>query len=239
MSLSCAAAAAHAESFFQLEAGLGVSSAQKLGDGMYYSKGFSHDTPDGSYGGRIGVVMNVLDAHTRSFIPGARIHLDYENFGKVRWSSINPQDASDFSSVGQVGGYNQQTLACNDNNCGTLRKFDSTGGIQAISLTVEPYWDLGSGWQFGVEAGPALYRSTWTSTATALSAGPFGPAGAQDTYTAAARVRVGLMLGASISYKSFTLRYQHLSVPVGSGYSGTNVPPGITGEHFVSLNYTF
>jgi hypothetical protein len=167
--LACAAIcqSAHAESFFQIEAGLGITSAVKLGDGMYYSKGFSHDTPNGSYGGRVGIVMNAVDARPRSFVPGVRAHLDYYNFGKVKWSSTNPQDEADFSSVGERGGYNIATQSCVDGNCGDMRRFDSTGGIQAIALTIEPYWDLGSGWQLGVEAGPALYRSTWTSVAVA------------------------------------------------------------------------
>jgi hypothetical protein len=69
MSLGCAAASAHAEPFLQVEAGLGVTSAVKLSDGMYYSKDFSHDTPNGSHGGRVGVVMNAVDARPRSFTP--------------------------------------------------------------------------------------------------------------------------------------------------------------------------
>jgi hypothetical protein len=230
---------AHAESWFQIEAGLGVTSAVKLGDGMFYSKGFSHDTPDGSYGGRVGIVLNAIDAAPRSWTPGMRFHLTYANFGKVKWSSMNPQDQADFDGTGRQGGYNVKTLGCDDNNCGVFRKFDSTGGIQAISLTIEPYWDLGSGWQLGLEAGPALYRTTWTSVATAMNdSARFGPAGTQETLSHQPHIQVGALVGASVSKGPFSARLNYLTAPV--GYStGKNVPAGIKGEWMLSLNCTF
>jgi hypothetical protein len=239
MTLGCATATqARAESFFQLEAGLGVTSATKLGDGMYYSKGFAHDTPNGSYGGRAGIVLNALDARPRSFVPGLRLHLDYYNFGKIRWSSVDPQDAADFSGTGTPGGYNLATQACNDNNCGALRRFDSTGGIQAIALTAEPFWDVGSGWQFGLELGPALYRSTWTSVATAMSDGRFGPAGTEETLSHNPHLQVGALAGASVSRGPFAVRLDYLYAPAGQS-TAKDVPAGVKGEWLLSLNYTF
>ncbi len=239
MALGCASASqARAESFFQIEAGVGVTSATKLGDGMYYSKGFSHDTPNGSYGGRIGIVMNAVDARPRSYAPGLRMHLDYYNFGKVQWSSVNPQDAADFDGTGATGGYNVTTQACNDNNCGALRRFDSTGGIQAIAFTLEPYWDLGNRWQFGLEAGPALYRSTWTSVATALSDGRFGPAGTQETLTHSPHIQLGALAGVSVARGAFSMRLDYLYAPPGRS-TAKNVPSGVKGSWMLSVNYTF
>jgi len=237
--LAIAATSAQAESFFQIEAGLGVTSAQKVGDGIFYSKGFSHSTPNGSYGGRVGVVMNVIDAPVRSIVPGLRMHAGYYNFGKVNWSSMNPQDEADFTSVGQQGGYNVKTGTCVADNCGVFRKFDSTGGIQAIALTVEPFWNLGGAWTLGVEAGPALYRSTWTSVATAMADGRFGPAGTQETLTHAPRVQLGALAGVSLSRGPFSVRANYLYAPVAYKDDGKDVPAGIKGEFMLSVNYTF
>lgn len=237
MALGCGAAAAHAESLFDIEFGVGVTSATKVGDGVFYSKGFSHDTPNGSYGGRVGIILNAIDAQPRSLVPGLRMHLDYENFGKVRWSSINPQDASNFPD--HNGGYNALTQSCIDNNCGTLRKFDSDGGIQAVSLTVEPFWDLGAGWQFGIEVGPALYRSTWTSVATALSDGPFGPAGTEETLTHVPSIHLGALGGVALSKGPYSARIQYIYAPAKFSDSGKDVPPGIKGMWMLSVNYTF
>lgn len=238
--LAVASIGAHAESFFQIEAGLGATSAQKVGDGIFYSKGFSHSTPNSSIGARVGVVMNVIDAPVRSIVPGLRIHAGYYNFGKVKWSSMNPQDEADFTQLGEKGGYSVKTGACVDNNCGVFRKFDSTGGIQAVALTVEPFWNIGGAWTFGIEAGPALYRSTWVSEATAMAGGSkFGPAGTVETLTHTPRVQLGAIAGVSLSRGPFSVRANYLYAPVAYKDDGKDVPAGIKGEFMLSLNYTF
>ncbi|CAB3742440.1 hypothetical protein LMG24238_06883 [Paraburkholderia sediminicola] len=151
---------------------------------------------------------------------------------------MNPQDEADFTTVGQQGGYNVATQSCVNGDCGTFRKFDSTGGIQALALTVEPYWDLGSGWQIGLEAGPALYRSTWTAVATAESDGRFGPAGTQETLTHPPKIQVGALVGAAVAKGPFSVRVNYLYAPIGS-WAAKNVPAGIKGEWMLSLNYAF
>jgi hypothetical protein len=239
MTLGCAAATAHADSVsdhISFEGGIAATSATKLGDGMFYSKGFAHGTPNASIGGRVGIVFNAIDAAPRSWKPGVRFHLDYENFGKVEWWSINPQDSSNFPD--HNGGYDTATQSCVDNNCGTFRRFDSTGGIQAISLTIEPYWNLGSNWTIGLEAGPALYRSTWTSIAISLADGPFGPAGTEQTLSHNPKIQVGVLAGASISKGPLSMRLNYLYAPVGK-LESNDVPSGIKGEWMLSANYTF
>ncbi len=243
MALACSA---HAQSFFEIEAGVGITSATKLGDGMYWQRGFSHDTPNASYGGRIGIQMNVYEPD--HWIPGLRLHAFYANFGKVRWSST---DAEDPNPEGTMG-YNVATQACNNGDCGTLRRFDSTGGIQAIALTIEPYWSIGSGWTLGLEAGPALFRSTWTSVATSLGDGNsnFGPAGTQQTFSRQPRTQIGWIVGAAVGKGPLTVRLNYLRAPVdtvidgtltggGTGQGAQWVPSGISGEWMLSLNYTF
>jgi hypothetical protein len=233
------ASGVQAESWFQIEAGVGVTSAQKVGDGIFYSKGFSHSTPNGSYGGRAGVVLNLIDAPVRSWVPGLRMHADYYNFGKVKWSSMNPQDEADFTSIGKQGGYNVKTGACVDNNCGVMRQFNSTGGIQAIAITVEPFWNIGGSWQLGVEAGPALYRATWTSVATAMSDGRFGPAGTQETLSHQPQVQLGALAGFSVSRGPIAIRANYLYAPVAYKADSSDVPAGIKGEFMLSVNYTW
>lgn len=235
MACACAAPiAARAQSFFRIEAGLGVTSATKLGNGMYYSEGFAHSTPNGSYGGRVALVMDALPAKPRSLVPGVHVNLAYQNFGKVRWSSMNPQDAADFDGK---GGYDSQG-GCIDDKCGTMRKFDSTGGIQSLSLTVEPYWDLGNGWTVGVEAGPALFRANWTSVATAMDDDPrFGPKGTQEVLSNRKSLQVGALAGASVSQGPFVVRLNYLYAPVKFSPNPKEVPAGIKGEWMLSLNY--
>lgn len=227
---------AHAESFFQIEAGLGVTSATKVGDGIYYSQGFSHDTPNGSWGGRFGIRLDAFEP--KAWRPGLRFHLTYMNFGKVKWSSMNPQDAADFDGTGVVGGYNSKTGNCNDGNCGVFRRFDSTGGLQAIALTLEPYWNIGGGWTAGFQIGPAVFRSTWTAVATAMADGRFGPAGTQETLARKPVVQLGGLAGISLEKSHFAARLDYLYAPVGK-ITGSQLPSGTKGAWMLSLNYVW
>ncbi|MFM0529247.1 hypothetical protein PQR11_30205 [Paraburkholderia strydomiana] len=147
----------------------------------------------------------------------------YKNLLCCRWSRPFCGANVGFSSVGERGGYNIATQSCVDVNCGDMRRFDSTGGIQAIALTVEPYRDLGSGWQLGIEAGLPLYRTTWTSVAVAMNdSAHFGLAGTQETLSHQPHIHVGR----SLSEGPFSARLIYLNAPV--GYStNEKVPAGI------------
>lgn len=229
--------AAHAESFFQLEAGLGVSSAAKIGDGTWYWSNMQHKTPINSIAGRIGIQANLLDAHTGSWVPGLRAHLTYGYFGHYHWSAVAGEDPD----PGHTWGLDVANGTCYHGNCGYLRRFDSTGDMMAVSLTLEPYWAFGNGWTAGIEAGPALYRYTWTSFATNLQNspghfGPYGTAGAVETFHHTPHWYVGALIGASIGKGPVSLRYNYLYSP--SRWED-GVPSGVRGVHMVTLNYIF
>ncbi|MFM0432400.1 hypothetical protein PQQ75_25540 [Paraburkholderia aspalathi] len=232
------ASSAQAESFFQIEAGIGMASFTTLQDGMYFQKGFSHHFDLHVPAGRVGIVMNAIDYRQGSVIPGLRIHADYMNFGSVHMTSDAAQDAEDFTSQGQTGGYDAATKGCYDNNCGAIRKFDSSGGLQLLAFTLEPYWQKGA-WTFGVEFGPTLFRSTWTSTATVVSAtSPWGPKGSVEVLQHEPHIQLGTIIGASIGYKAFSLRYNYVFCPLGSS-TGKNVPAGFKGAHMLTLGYVW
>jgi hypothetical protein len=204
---------------------------------MYYEDGFSHHFELHVLAVRVGIVANVID-YRHGVLPGLKVHLDYMNFGSVHMTSDDAQDASDFSSKGQVGGYNAVTQSCFANNCGAFRQFASTGGLQLIALTFEPYWQHGK-WQFGVEAGPTLFRSTWQSVATVISPNsPWGTQGSVEVLTHQPHLQVGSIVGASVSYGHASLQYDYVFTPVGSS-TGTNVPAGFSGAHMVTMNYEF
>ena len=237
MSLGCVAASAQAQDWFQLEAGIGMSSAVKTGDGIWYWSDMRHRTPNNSIAGRIGIQVNLIDARPHSWVPGLRSHLTFGYFGHLHWTSVAGEDAPPDHSYG----LDAQTGGCYNQNCGYQREFDSTGDMMAISLTLEPYWNLGNGWTVGVEAGPALYRYTWTSYATNLQNspghfGPYGTAGAVETFSHAPRWYPGALVGASVGYKNWSLRYNYLYSP--SKWED-GVPSGVKGVHMLTANYTW
>jgi hypothetical protein len=237
MALVCSTVA-HAESWFDFEAGLGGSVAQKAGDGLWYWASMAHHTPNDSIAGRAGIQINLIDAKPRSWIPGLRAHLTYGYFGHLHWTSKAGEDAQ----PGDTMGFDPQTGGCYNNNCGAVREFDSTGDMMAVSLTLEPFWNLGSGWTVGVEGGPALYRYTWTSYATNLqnTDGVFGPgyslAGQVQTFHHNPHWYLGALVGASIGYKNISLRYNYLYSPT---QWEDGVPSGVKGVHMVTINVTF
>ncbi|WP_330555433.1 hypothetical protein [Burkholderia multivorans] len=72
-----------------------------------------------------------------------------------------------------------------------MSDFQSYGRIQALALTLEPYWNLASGWSIGVEAGPALYRETWMTHATVETPGwKLGPPGTLHMLSTSPKLRV-------------------------------------------------
>lgn len=241
MALGCAAATqARAESWFQFEAGIGASLYTRQGPGIYYSPGFPNHAPIVAPAFRAGVVLTPIEAQPKSWTPGMRIHLAYLNFGQVSWSSQSPQDASDFSSRGMVGGYDPAAQRCISNNCGQMSDFESYGRIQAIALTAEPYWDLGAGWTIGVEAGTAIYRTTWTTHATVETDGwKLGPPGTVHHLSASPKLRLGALAGISVSKGRFAVRYNYIFAPAPGGNADNEQVPGVKGAHMVTVNYTF
>lgn len=238
MAFGCGTATqARAESFFQIEVGLGISSAVKTQNGVWYWSSMQHRTPNNSIAARAGIQANIIGAKPRSWIPGLRAHLTYGYFGHLNWTAIAGEDAP----AGHAYGYDAQTGGCYNQNCGYLRRFDSTGDMMALSLTLEPYWDLGNNWTVGIEAGPARYRYTWTSFATNLQNAPghFGPYsadGAVEEFHHNPHWYLGALVGLSVGKGPMSLRYNYLYSP--SKWED-GVPSGVHGVHMLTLNYTY
>jgi hypothetical protein len=233
MTLGCAAAGAHAESFFHAEAGLGATNFTAMGDGMYYQQGFSHHLKLRVPAGRIGVGLTALPYTRGSWLPGVDLNLSYMYFGTAKIQGDAVPDASDYTDG--VGGYNPQKQACNG-TCGPMRYFDTGGSLQAIALTIEPYYEVGN-WRFSVEGGPAVFKGTWTSTMTVMSeTSPWGPRGSVETLAHDPKPQLTWVAGASVAYKKVTVRYTYISTP-SKNVSNSNVPLGFRAAHMVTLGY--
>lgn len=237
MALGCAAATqARAESFFQIEAGIGAASYRTLGDDMYYQTGLSHHFDLHAPAWRVGIRLNAIDYRPGSWVPGVAFNLAYLNFGRVSITSMAAPDKDAY--YGATGGYyNVATQSC-AGPCRDVRAFASSGGMQAIALTIEPYWERGN-WRFGLEAGPMLYRPTWDVSATNVENTTWwGPAGAVQNFHHSPRIELGTIVGASIAYKRVVVRYNYVITPP-RHYDDTNVPQGWKGAHMLTVNYTF
>jgi hypothetical protein len=209
--LAFAAIPAHAEhawepSRFAIEAGIGATAYEKSSEATWEPsiKGVSNSTNTVAPAGRIGVVFTPLMADDYANPFGLRIHADYNYLGEVHWTA----------------------------NYANLAKIKSQGHMQAFSLTLEPYWNMGNDWTVGIEAGPALIRNTWSGSLSVLGT---------DILSAETKPqwRVGAMAGLSVSYRQFSLRYNYIYNPTHESTALDDMQSGLKGAHMVTLNYTY
>ena len=202
---------------------------------QYFDEGLPHHTPVNAFSARAGVVMNLINAPVRSWIPGMRLHLDYTYWGKLNWTATVAQDSSNFPNGD--GGYSVATKSCIDNNCGQMRTFVSRGVTHSISLAAEAFWNLGNDWEVGVNAGPAMYFGPWRSTYIADEDGVFGAAGSTEEVSHRVVPHLGAVAGLSVSKGAFSLGYSYLYAPPRFETNGTDVPSGIKAVHMVYVGY--
>lgn len=234
--------AAHSESWFEFEAGVGFVHQQHAADGIWYWTAGEHSMKTNGVGVRTGLQLNL--SRPDDYVPGVRMHATYYNFGRTSWVADAGEDAPPDKSYG----YNHHSGTCYNMNCGEWRRFTSAGNMQAIALTVEPFWRIGNGWDVGIEFGPALFYATWSSTASALATTDrFGQVGSSEVFTRKARWQFGQIVGVSVGKGPLTLRYNYLRAPGDGRASGSSsllstsqyVPSGVIGQHMVSINYNF
>ncbi|WP_434715522.1 hypothetical protein [Paraburkholderia sp. A3RO-2L] len=221
MALGCAAVtSAHAESFFQIEAGIGGAAYQHSANGLWYQDGFQHSFDLTAPAIEAGFTGDLYQASHW----GVSWHADYAWLGTVHTQAMaTPSDAN----------YNPVTQGCNG-KCWPLANYMGSGHDAGFLLTLEPHYDW-NGWRFGIEGGPYIHRSTWTEDVT----------GWVPTETAAPRNvivhntphwEVGYVVGASVEYKNFSVTYQYFKNST-SVSSSEPYPPIWKNTHVLLLKY--
>jgi hypothetical protein len=224
-------------SWFQFEAGIGASRYNDE-DGLWVNKGLPHNSHLSAPAYRVGIQFNAIDHQPGSYVPGLAMHLAYLNFGRASVRSLAAPDQDPNVYNTQNGGYYDPKAHSCAGQCGPLRNFVSGGTMQAVALTFEPFWTYRN-WRFGVEAGPAIFRGTWDATATSLTDTPYwGPAGSVETFHHVPKWEAGAVVGAAVSYRFVTLRYNYIFAKTHT-YGADNPPPGWSGAHMLTLGLTF
>lgn len=224
MTLGCAAASqAHAQSWFQFEAGIGESFFSTRGNGVWYQEGFPYSLKLNFPAIEAGITG---DLYQRDYW-GISYHLDYVWLGRVSSDAWATSDEN----------YDQTRHTCIRACTGSnrLARFVGTGTAQGVYLTIEPHLDY-KGWRLGVEAGPFLNISRWTETVYDWNAHTVdgGPNVFQVHNNAAPQL--SWVLGTSIAYKSFTLTYQYFMT---NGRSSETFPAIWHGTHVLMVKYRF
>lgn len=221
MSLGCAAAAAHAESAFSIEAGIGGAAYQAAGDGRWYQEGFAHKLTLTAPAFEVGVTGPIY----QSAKWGVDWHLDWTWLGTIHTDAMAvPDDAN----------YNLATKKCNG-PCMPLARYVGSGHDMGFMLTIEPHYDVGP-WRFGIEAGPYLHRNTWAESVTGWTApgDPNNPTGIYVNNDP--KWQLGAVVGASAAYKNFSIAYQYF---INRARSTDPTPPVWNGTHVIMAKYRF
>jgi len=186
------ALSAHAESFFQLEVGLGRADYKSQGNMIWYQQGLPYTLrlkPPAFLAGFRGDILERANW-------GLSWHVDYEYLGSVETNAIATTDEN----------YDPVTHACRTDPCAAQTRFTGHGNVSGIALTLEPHLDW-NGFRLGVEGGPFIFFPSWTVSLTPAT--PVPGIGATVVH-APGGLHVGGIVGASIGYKNFSLTYQHI-----------------------------
>jgi hypothetical protein len=230
-------------SWFQVESGVGYARYQAGPDGEWYQRGMPHSLRLNTLAYRYGLQLNMREPD--GLLPGWKLHLTYLNLGHEGMTSDAAPDRDTYTS--SHGGYYDPSIKACRGACSDLRSFESGGRMQVIALTAEPFWNVG-GYRFGLEAGPAAFHVSWTSTATTIYAGSMqfrGPDGTTEVFHADPHWEPGVLVGASIGRGPWDLRYnyvfakQHNFSGLDNGQPGAYVPAGWRGAHIITINYIF
>lgn len=168
-----------AESFFHMEAGLGVSVAKDYGDGHWYQMGASGSKRTTTPGYMIGITGDLTNH--------LAYHADYVYFGEQRASCVCVTDAEYVGHHTTVPGY---------------IPFKSHGHTQGIALTLEGYtwWH---GLRFAAEAGPWINWQTWS----VWREDPAQPG--VDNLDHKTVPNLGLVAGVSVGARNLAISYRY------------------------------
>lgn len=204
-------ALAHAGSWFQFEAGIGVQQSQDMGDGIWYQKGVPHHEQLRSPAFLAGATGEVWSNGGASL----RYHADYVYFGRVSASCTCVTDPE----------YNAQTHKA---SVPGYIPFNGQGHTQGVALTLEPGYTY-KGTRFALEAGPWLYWATWHVTHN----DPAQPGSYNLDHKT--HLQVGWVAGARIERNDLSLSYRYYTAS-----PSWNPNPGLlTGTHMLMLTKRF
>ena len=219
--LACAPIA-HAAS---IEVGAGVAQSSTQGDGIWYQEGFPHTLKLRSPAFLIGVTGD-LTLHLAW-------HVDAVSLGSYSVDSWDTPNDANYSGSGYRG------------NPLPLAHYMGSGSVYGVAATLQAHTQ--GKWQFGMQAGPFLYRSTWklavpdwypsaeTAPGVFAQTGPVSP-----IHVSQAQWALGYTVGATLTHGPLTLALTYYAD--GHGFKGHGAdpwPPLWKGQTVLMLAYKF
>jgi len=219
VAIAVASFGAHAESWFQFEAGAGFAKYEDRGDGTWQQWGAPGNTTN--------MKAPILTAGITGPIItrgkwGVDWHADYQFIGTSSASCMCTITDENYDNRAHKIVENIPNMP--------LEQYNGHGHTQGLSLMVEPYYMV-RGFRVGVLAGLFLNVPTWHETVTQVPGTQFQSVAVASRHT----INLGQTVGVSVSRGNFSVRYQYFKLP----YYGNPFPPIFKGAHTVSLIYKF
>ncbi|MDQ7977152.1 hypothetical protein QYH69_07815 [Paraburkholderia sp. SARCC-3016] len=202
---------AHAESFFEVEAGLGVTHFD-IPDGRWNQQGSPQSALHVDFPAfKIGTNFRVYEGEKF----GVRAHVDYVNLGHLSARCECTEDRN----------YDLATKKVLDPSIPTAN-LSGSGNAQGVALTLEPYF-LYRGWHIGVEAGLFPYRPSYSVSAF------WHLDGSTHTYDTPHTLQWGQVVGLNVQRGNFGISYQYYRLP--TRYDDEHNPAMYKGAHVLML----
>jgi hypothetical protein len=198
---------AHAGSWFDFEAGVGLQQSRDMGDGTWYQAGVPHQEKLRSPAYLAGFTGELYAREKWSL----HYHADYVYFGEVSASCTCVTDAQ----------YNTRTRRA---SVPGYIPFNGHGHTQGAALTLEPGYAY-NGVRLAAEGGPWLYWATWHVTHD----DPAQPGAFNLDHKT--HMQLGWVAGARVEYKDFSVSYRYYT----ASPSWTRYPGLVTGTHMLTL----
>ena len=206
--------AAHAESFFQIEAGIGASVIKDMGDGTWIQEGSPNNRERKTTPALMAGFTGELYRHGDFDV---RYHLDYAYMGEFS-ASVDGVPDSQYDSVHHViVGYQGERYS----------PFSGHGHLQGVPATLDFGYTY-KGWRFGIEGGAWTYWQTWHESLYALD-------NQWHDLSHKTHAQVSYVVGASVSHRNLSLSFRHYDVR-----QSWNPYPGLaTGANVLMATYRF
>lgn len=213
--IAASSVTAHAQDWFQFEAGIGASRIADMGDGTWIQEG----APNNKERTTTPAVMAGFTGEL--YQRGAwdvRYHADYLYVGTFSASVDGVPDAQ----------YNPVTHKVHDMPEGErYSPFNGQGHLQGVPLTLDVGYTY-RGWRVGAEAGAWVYWQTWHESLYNLD-------GQWQDLSHKTVPQVGYVVGANVSRGNLSLSYRYYNVS-----QKWNPYPGLaTGAHVLMATWRF
>lgn len=210
---------ANAGSWFQFEAGLGVSTIADMGDGIWIQQGAPNNKEQKTTPAFLAGFTGPLYAN-RGF--DLRWHVDYVYLGEFSASVEGvPDQYYDPAHHVVLPSWKQSGLA--------YSPFSGHGHLQGVPVTLDAGYTV-NGWRLGLEAGGWTYWQTWHESLEGM-----GQSDQWHDLSHKTQMQFSYVIGANVTHKDFSLSYRYYKTT-----GGGNPYPGLaTGAHVLMATYRF